>query len=581
MATTIQNLHSLTAGNKPGDLLAGQIAYNVADGFVYLGNGSNVYTDTLGNTIGPSTNPGGGWQQSIFNAAPVPGAVTLAGTYDAQANLVSSVTAAGTTAGFVAGDPLPAAAVGNADYYVLVQIGGTLTPPAPTGDANPGDWLVSTGNGWSLVDYSNTTIPASNVTLTPGGDITATDVQTALTVQLPLIYTTQADGVVSQLNCNGDANVYGSTTLGDTSGDTLTVNATSTFASPVAVNANATVSGTLQVTDALSSATSIYSAGGLRADGNVDFRGNMSFGNSAADTVTITGPITAQNNLTVTGVSQLNGVSQINGSLTTTGAISITGSAGVILASNTQVSSGADININANSQVIFNTGSTLTVASGANTSTLSSSINLNGAAFGKTITYTRPRLASSPSGSAQIAEPLPNFLVIPGTIITFAQEGYTPDGYIWCNGAPYSRTQYADLFAAIGTRWGAGDGSTTFNVPDLRGVFLRGSSISGVVNMENGARANGGSTGTYSTGSFYTHNHTITTNTGDLAGTSFKNNRLFWALPTFQQTGASSGSGAGDVEVKFPSDQNRTPVGNTGGIETKPVSATVTYFIKY
>ena len=48
-----------------------------------------------------------------------------------------------------------------------------------------------------------------------------------------------------------------------------------------------------------------------------------------------------------------------------------------------------------------------------------------------------------------------------------------PAGWIKANGAIVSRTTYAALFAAIGTTWGAGDGSTTFQLPDLRGYFLR------------------------------------------------------------------------------------------------------------
>lgn len=47
-------------------------------------------------------------------------------------------------------------------------------------------------------------------------------------------------------------------------------------------------------------------------------------------------------------------------------------------------------------------------------------------------------------------------------------------GWLKCNGALVSRAQYAALFAAIGTRFGAGDGSTTFGLPDLRGEFIRG-----------------------------------------------------------------------------------------------------------
>lgn len=49
-----------------------------------------------------------------------------------------------------------------------------------------------------------------------------------------------------------------------------------------------------------------------------------------------------------------------------------------------------------------------------------------------------------------------------------------PSGYLECNGATVSRTTYATLFAAIGSTYGAGDGTTTFALPDLRGEFLRG-----------------------------------------------------------------------------------------------------------
>ena len=60
-----------------------------------------------------------------------------------------------------------------------------------------------------------------------------------------------------------------------------------------------------------------------------------------------------------------------------------------------------------------------------------------------------------------------------GTINAFG--GSTaPEGWLLCQGQAISRTTYADLFKVIGTAFGAGDGSTTFNVPDLRGEFLRG-----------------------------------------------------------------------------------------------------------
>jgi microcystin-dependent protein len=49
-----------------------------------------------------------------------------------------------------------------------------------------------------------------------------------------------------------------------------------------------------------------------------------------------------------------------------------------------------------------------------------------------------------------------------------------PTGWLSCDGSIISRTTYANLFAAIGTTFGAGDGSTTFGIPDLRGWFTRG-----------------------------------------------------------------------------------------------------------
>lgn len=58
--------------------------------------------------------------------------------------------------------------------------------------------------------------------------------------------------------------------------------------------------------------------------------------------------------------------------------------------------------------------------------------------------------------------------------VVYVAKNTAPTGYLKANGAAVSRTTYAALFTAIGTKFGAGDGSTTFNVPDLRGEFIRG-----------------------------------------------------------------------------------------------------------
>ena len=65
-----------------------------------------------------------------------------------------------------------------------------------------------------------------------------------------------------------------------------------------------------------------------------------------------------------------------------------------------------------------------------------------------------------------------------GAILAFGGTA-APAGWMICNGAAISRTTYAALFAAIGTAYGAGDGSTTFNIPDGREVTLKGAGESG------------------------------------------------------------------------------------------------------
>lgn len=60
-----------------------------------------------------------------------------------------------------------------------------------------------------------------------------------------------------------------------------------------------------------------------------------------------------------------------------------------------------------------------------------------------------------------------------GTILPCGNSTALP-GTLLCQGQAVSRTTYAALFTAIGTTYGVGDGSTTFNLPDTRGIFLRG-----------------------------------------------------------------------------------------------------------
>jgi microcystin-dependent protein len=67
-----------------------------------------------------------------------------------------------------------------------------------------------------------------------------------------------------------------------------------------------------------------------------------------------------------------------------------------------------------------------------------------------------------------------------GSIIAFVSSVVAPDGWLICDGSAVSREIYANLFYVIGTTFGNGNSSTTFNLPDYRGAFLRGTGQNGI-----------------------------------------------------------------------------------------------------
>jgi len=84
-----------------------------------------------------------------------------------------------------------------------------------------------------------------------------------------------------------------------------------------------------------------------------------------------------------------------------------------------------------------------------------------------------PSEALEVSGGVKATSFVGDGAVPSGAVMSFAMNT-APTGWLKANGAAVSRTTYASLFAAIGTTFGAGDGSTTFELPDLRGEFVRG-----------------------------------------------------------------------------------------------------------
>ena len=93
--------------------------------------------------------------------------------------------------------------------------------------------------------------------------------------------------------------------------------------------------------------------------------------------------------------------------------------------------------------------------------------------------------------------------ILTGSIIMYGS-GSIPTGYLECNAQAVSRSTYADLFAVIGTTFGVGDGSTTFNVPDLRDNFPVG--VSGTKAL--GTKA-GSNTATLAETNLASHSHGV------------------------------------------------------------------------
>jgi len=100
-----------------------------------------------------------------------------------------------------------------------------------------------------------------------------------------------------------------------------------------------------------------------------------------------------------------------------------------------------------------------------------------------------------------------------GAVFYFAANS-APTGYLTCDGSAISRTTYADLFAVVSTTFGIGDGSTTFNLPDLRGEFIRGfdagkGTDSGRTFGSTQGQATAAPTAPFTTSAAANHTHTI------------------------------------------------------------------------
>ncbi|QSY98662.1 tail fiber protein (plasmid) [Rhizobium bangladeshense] len=179
---------------------------------------------------------------------------------------------------------------------------------------------------------------------------------------------------------------------------------------------------------------------------------------------------------------------------------------------------------------------------------------------------------SDASGVARIWS-APSSGVPAGQVVSFAQ-GSAPVGYLKCNGAAVSRTSYAGLFAAIGTTYGVGDGSTTFNLPDLRGEFIRG--------LDDGRGVDTGrALGSAQAQSIQSHTHT---GTADAAGNH--SHSLTGSYEDNQDAGPYVGTASQNSWGTFSTSTagahtHNLSIAATGGTETRGRNVALLFCIKY
>ncbi len=155
-----------------------------------------------------------------------------------------------------------------------------------------------------------------------------------------------------------------------------------------------------------------------------------------------------------------------------------------------------------------------------------------------------------------------------------------PTGWLLCNGQTVSRTTYANLFAIIGTAYGAGDGSITFHMPDFRGRFARGLDIGAGNDTDAAGRTAsnaGGNTGDnveiLKGDALGSHLHLTVSSTPSNGGLNGSNQVSYRGV-----SGSNSGNynlyGTGSVA-------NWGRSSAAGGNETRPKNLSVNYMIKY
>ena len=173
-----------------------------------------------------------------------------------------------------------------------------------------------------------------------------------------------------------------------------------------------------------------------------------------------------------------------------------------------------------------------------------------------------------------------------GSVVVFAGDASSvPEGWLLCDGSAVSRSTYAALYAVIGTAWGYGDNATTFNIPDMRGVFLRG--VTGTSNNDANADTrtplkDGGNSGN-NVGSFQQDaapniiGNINNLSHGDVGATADG----AFVRASSGGNGSASGGGGSRNNFNFNASRSSLSYGRDNTTEVRPKNVYVNYIIKY
>lgn len=169
-----------------------------------------------------------------------------------------------------------------------------------------------------------------------------------------------------------------------------------------------------------------------------------------------------------------------------------------------------------------------------------------------------PRQQLTPAAAAfslSTQSPQYSALCPAGSVMAYAGSS-APAGWLVCDGSAVSRTTYAALFAVVGTTYGAGDGSTTFNLPDLRSRSVVGAGSGGALTARALGESMGAETITLQVGNLPKHQHRVN---GTISGGSH----------THSITGPCASDDGGSADTHFA-------IGDSDAIRSWPSGVSIT-----